>query len=283
MAELLREALHALWRLLRTEAVDEEHARRSLDLAGRATAAIGELDPASGVDLALPLLHRLPAELAVKERVEAERARAVLLLRLRKTDEAQRVLDQALERHAEAIGPALQGSLLVDIAAALEQSGQPEAARAQLGEALRVLAQVPPEQRARALDALLALARSHLKARELPKAREVLGLAHGEGERRNTATARIDVLSVRAALEQAEGNMDAAVATLLEALAVAQAADDEAAEARIRQQQVRVLQQCGRFPDALAAARVARTVAQRIAWDEGISVAEQMVLSLEAR
>ena len=283
MAERFREALHARWRLLHREPVTEEQARRALDVAGRATALIGEADPAAAVDLALPFLRRLPATLAVAERVEAERARAVLLLRLRKTDEAQRVLDDALERNAHTVGPALQGSLLVDIAAALEQAGQPEAARVQLGEALRVLGQLPREQRGRALDALLALVRSHLKARDLAAARELLLQARDEAERRNSAAARIDVVSMDAALQQAEGNMDGAIQALQQALAIAESVGDEAAEARIRQQQVRALQQCGRVQDALAAARAARTVALRIAWDEGISVAEQMVRSLEVR
>lgn len=283
MAERFREALHARWRHLRLEPLSDDQARRALELAGSATALIGEVDPAAAVDLALPFLRRLPDELAVGARVEAERARAVLLLRLRKTDEAQRVLDDMLERFTGAVGPALQGSLLVDVAAALEQAGQPESARVQLGEALRVLGQVPREQRARALDALLALVRSHIKARALATARELLLQAREEAERRDTAAARIEVLSMEAALEQAEGNMEGAIQAIQQALAIAGTVGDEAAEARILQQKVRAFQQCGRVSEALAAARAARIVAQRIAWDEGISVAEQMVRSLEVR
>lgn len=283
MGERYRDALRARWRTLRVDAITEDAARRALALAARAGAAAAEVDPAAGVDLALPFLRRLPPDLAVPERVEAVRTRASLLLKLRRTEEAQAALDEVLEQHSQALSAALQGSLLVDIAAALEQSSRPEAARTQLTEALRVLGQAPADERPRALDALLALARSHLKARDLPHARETLHLAREEAERRNTAQARIDVLGLHAAIEQAEGNLDGSLQVLLQALAVAGSVNDEAAEARVRQQQVRFLQQAGRIPDALVAARQARSVAQRIAWDEGVSVAEQMVLSLEAR
>ncbi len=283
-AEYYRRALHTQWKSLAahpaSDVVDESWAKAALGLAARATLVVGEVDAAGAVDLGMPIVRALPTQAAVSERVEALRARATLLLRLRRPDEAEAVLDEAIDGFAAVGGPELTSSLLVDVAAVLEQAGNVDAARVQLQEALRIMGPAPG---ARSLDALLALGRLHLRMRDSANAREVLVRAVSDAEKLGQAPGRIDALAAFAALEHADNHPQRALTALEEATRIAADAGDSVAEARLRQQIARIHQQTGHFPEALAAARMSLTTAQRLAWDEGMAVAGQLVATLEQR
>jgi tetratricopeptide (TPR) repeat protein len=223
-------------------------------------------------------VRRLGAVAPADARAEALRVRASLLLKLRRTEEAQAALEEILAALPAEAPPAVRGSLLLDSALAMEQGGNPDAARARLEDAIRALA-----GHSRAGEALLALGRLHLRARDLPRAREALEQALEDGRRRGSASTRIEVLTSLSALAQAEGDAERALSLLDEALVLAAANGDGVAEAKARQQVARTQQQLGRHTEALVAAKLSHAVAQRFAWDEGTAVASQLVVALERR
>lgn len=289
-----RRALHAEWKSIGTSAsnggtgkparnstgepraaVTEESARRVFDLARRATTAIAEIDAAAAADLVMPLARALPPDLAVRERAEAVRARAAVLLKLRRLDDAHAVLEEALHTFEKA-GPITLGSLLLDAGLVLEQSGNPDAARKRLEESLRLMGSATTE-RPRVADAMLALGRIHLRARRGKEARDVLQLALEEAKRRGAASSEIDILLMLGSLEQQENEPAKAANVLEQAVETAARIGDGIAEARVRQQLARALQQAGRTKDALETARASLAGATRLSWDEGVAVAHQLI------
>jgi tetratricopeptide (TPR) repeat protein len=240
------------------------------------------VDAVNAVDLAMPLVRMIPMSAGVEKRADALRARATILLKLRRPEEAGAMLGDALAGFAKAGNARLVSSLRVDAAAALEQAGDVDAAVVELHEALRAIGSLADSDSGRGIDALLALGRIHLRARDATKAREALAQAQLQAKTAPPAV-RIDVLSAAAALEQADGRADHALALLDEAVAVAAHAGDAVAEARLRQQLARLHQQSGRIPEALAAAKQSLASATRLGWDDGIAVAGQLVQNLEAR
>jgi tetratricopeptide (TPR) repeat protein len=278
-----KRALHGRWRMAATGGGNEEQAQAAFGLAARATTAIGEVDVNQAVDLVLPLLRAFKPHVARPARVEAIRARAALLLKMRRGQDALQLLDEVLDQEDAQLPKALHASLLVDLALAMEQSGNPEGGRQQLLEALRQLGALPPEERTRTFDALLAHGRLSLKARDMPRARESLGMALEEAKRSRSPGALIDALSVMSSLEQSEGNAERALALLDDALSAANAVGDGVADARLKQQAARLMQQLNRIPEALQVAKQALLTSQKLGWDEGAAVAGQLVASLEAR
>lgn len=293
-----RRALHAEWKLIGTAtaanggtgksarnstgepraAVTEESARRVLDLARRATTAIAEIDASAAADLIMPLARALPVHLAVHERAEAVRARAAVLLKLRRIDDAHAVLEEALHMFEKA-GPATQASLLIDAGLVLEQGGNPDAARKRLEDALRLLGNSTSD-RTRVSEAMIALGRIHVRARRGTEARDVLQLALEEAKRRGAASSEIDIQLMLGSLDQQENEPAKAAQILEQAVETAARIGDGIAEARVRQQLARALQQAGRTKDALATARASLAGATRLAWDEGVAVAHQLVTNL---
>jgi serine/threonine protein kinase/tetratricopeptide (TPR) repeat protein len=278
-----RRALQARWRLASGGAVSEEQGQAAFALAARATTAIGEVEQNQAVDLVMPLLRAVPEGTAQVARVEAIRTRAALLLKMRRGQEALAILDDVLDKEAQNLPPAMDASLLIDLALAMEACANPDGARTQLGEAIRQLQALPAEERTRMFDALLAHGRLSLRARDLARARESLGMALEEAKRQKSTGPLIDVLSVMSSLEQSEGNVDRALALLDDALSAAASVGDGVADARLKQQAARMLQQLGRIAEALQVAKQALLVSQRLGWDEGAAVAAQLVASLEAR
>jgi serine/threonine-protein kinase len=280
--EHFRRALQMRWKMLGGNVV-EEAAKRALDTAQRATLVLSEIDAAGAVDLAMPIVRLLPADMLRARRADAERARATVLLKLRRTDEAQRALDDTLDALPDDAPADLRGSLLVDVASALEQAGNPDAARTQLVEAIRILRTAPPGTATRVGEALLALGRLQMRARDLLRAREALAQAMEEARRRGSASAQLDAFGVLSALELAEGKPDRALTMLDDGITLAQRVGDGVSEARLRQQVARTQQQLGKVTEALVAARLAYTAAHRVSWDEGTAVASQLVNTLERR
>jgi tetratricopeptide (TPR) repeat protein len=204
-------------------------------------------------------------------------------VKLRRTEEALTLLDDTLDRSLDKIDAQTWGSLLLDLALAMEQSGNPDGARTQLFEAQKKLEEAPPEARTRMFEVLLASGRLALRARDFGRAREQLTMAVEDARKRKSVASLIDALSIMSALDQAEGKVERSLALLDDGLSAAASVGDGVAEARLKQQAARILQQLGRIPDALHVARQALLAAQKLGWDEGAAVAGQLVQTLESR
>ncbi len=289
-------ALQAEWRTLRRAArpgslasgttdngVDEEQARRVLQMAARATAALSEIDAPAALDIVMPLLRALPRHLAQAERAAALRARGAVLVKLRRTDTAVAVFQEALVECAASEDSAGKGVILVDAALALEHSGEPDGARDRYHEALQILLRAPGPERVRAIEALLALGRLFLAAHELAHAHDVLQQALDEARRQGAVSWEIEVLIASSNLEQLRGAAPRAAAALDHALLVAARIGDGIAEARVRYHQARAFHADGKPQDAIRAARSSLAGATRLGWDEGMALAQKLLHKWDAR
>jgi tetratricopeptide (TPR) repeat protein len=265
---------------------DEDHARRALGLAARATRAVSEIDAAAAADLAVPMLRAVPPALAPGERVQAVRARATALLVLRRGPEAQGAIDDARFALSRLPPPAaaFAAALLVEAATAKEQGGDIDGARRDLLESMQAAARAPEQAQGGAVDAAIALARSWLTAKEFGKAREALkgGLERAKRGGRGRGET-LTLLSLLSSVEQGEGRLAQALTLLEEALALAELTGDGVEVARLHLQRARALDQQGKPAEAIDAARTSREAAEQLAWDEGVAAASQLVDALEAR
>ncbi len=276
-AEHFKRAMAQDWRSLSAQPGNEERAKRVLLDAAACTAATLEVDASAAVDIVAPVLKGVPPLLAVHARVEALRQRGLAYSRAKRFSEAEGCFDEALETLQSEYADGLAAGVLVDLASTLEQRGEVESALSQLQEALRLLGKAAVDQRDRAYDGLFLLGRLGLRQRQFDSAGQALRAAIAEARRLGRATAEADAHAMLANVEQAQGNVDAAVAATEAAIVIAEGIGDPILEARLRQQLGRSLVALGRRGDAAAALSLALEAAKRGQWDEGISATQQLL------
>jgi serine/threonine protein kinase/tetratricopeptide (TPR) repeat protein len=271
-----KRALAHEWKVLSAHPGNEEKAARVLRAAAAATAAMAEVDAAAAVDIAAPVLKSVPALLAVQARVEALRQRGLAFARAKRFGEAENSLDEALETLQGQYDDVIAGGVLIDLASVLEQRGDADSALTQLQEALRLLSRVPGV-RERAYDGLLLLGRLGLRQRQFEPARQAFAAAIEESRRAGRVAAEAEARALMGALQQAQGNLDAAAVEAEGAIGLAEQVGDPVLEARLHQQLGRTLVALGRRGDAAAALSKALDRARRGQWDEGVSAAQQLL------
>lgn len=271
-----KRALAHDWKLLSAQPGNEEKAARVLRAAASATAAMAEVDATAAVDIAAPVLKSVPPLLATQARVEALRQRGLAFARAKRFSEAENSLDEALETLQGQYDDAIAGGVLIDLASVLEQRGDADSALTQLQEALRLLSRVPGV-RERAYDGLLLLGRLGLRQRQFEPARQAFAAAIEEARRAGRVAAEAEARALMGALQQAQGNLDAAVVETEGAIGLAEQVGDPVLEARLHQQLGRTLVALGRRGDAAAALSKALDRARRGQWDEGVSAAQQLL------
>jgi serine/threonine protein kinase/tetratricopeptide (TPR) repeat protein len=271
-----KRALAHDWKLLSSQPGDEDKAARVLRSAAAATAAMAEVDAAAAIDIAAPVLKSVPPLLAIHARVEALRQRGLAFARAKRFSEAENCLDEALETLQSQADEAVAGGVLIDLASVLEQRGDADSALSQLQEALRLLSRVPGI-RERAYDGLLLLGRLGLRQRQFEPARQAFAAAIEEARRAGRVAAEAEARALMGALQQAQGNLDAAVVDTEGAISLAEQVGDPVLEARLHQQLGRTLVALGRRGDAAAALSKALDRARRGQWDEGVSAAQQLL------
>jgi hypothetical protein len=121
------------------------------------------------------------------------------------------------------------------------------------------------------------LGRLLLRARQLDRARDTLHTALEDARARNNLHGQVEMHMALAALAQAEGAAQRGLDELEKALAVANDLGDLAAMSRLQQLSGRLLVGLGRQGDAAGRLRESMTYARRIGWDEGVSIAQQML------
>jgi tetratricopeptide (TPR) repeat protein len=276
-ADHFKRAMAQDWRALSAQPGNEERAARVLLDAALCTAATLEVDAGAAVDIVAPVLKGVPPLLAVHARVEAFRQRGLAFARAKRFSEAEGCFDEALETLQGEYNDGLAAGVLVDLASTLEQRGEVESALSQLQEALRLLGKAPVDKRDRAYDGLFLVGRLGLRQRQFESASQALHAAIAEARRTRRATAEADAHAMLANVEQAQGNVEAAVVATEAAIVIAEGIGDPILEARLRQQLGRSLVALGRRGDAAAALSLALDAARRGQWDEGISSTQQLL------
>jgi tetratricopeptide (TPR) repeat protein len=237
---------------------------------------MAEVDVGAAVDICAPVLKSVPPLLAVQARVEALRQRGLAFARAKRFSEAENSLDEALETLQGQYDESIAGGVLIDLASVLEQRGDADSALTQLQEALRLLSRVAGV-RERAYDGLLLLGRLGLRQRQFEPARQAFAAAIEEARRAGRVAAEAEARALMGALQQAQGNLDAAVVETESAIVLAEQVGDPVLEARLHQQLGRTLVALGRRGDAAAALSKALDRARRGQWDEGVSAAQQLL------
>jgi eukaryotic-like serine/threonine-protein kinase len=248
-------------------------------LASRWILALLETDAAAALQHADAALLS-SSDWDIDANASLHQARAAVLRRLRRFDDAERGLRLAIDvAHVGTSTPALLAGLQLDLALVLEASNQLEPA---YQAALQALQHSDGQSSLRSVEAFLVCGRIEMKRRQPDAAVELLSLCVGEAQRISAHDAELEALSALVGAHQLQGKLDDALVRCTRAVELATRVDDPLLQARALQLQARVWVSAGRQADAASALQSALSFASTAGWDEGQSAAKQLLSVIAA-
>ncbi len=279
---LYRTALEAtLDEVQRMPRLGESAARSILHLGARATASLGLIDPAAGLEASRRCLDAISEHLAPGARAELLLARARVLSSLGRFAEVEQVVQAGLARLDQAPDPLLRAQLLSEAGAAREARGDIAGATTQALEALRQIAGGRDGALGWLWRILNQLGRLHLRAGETAKAVEFFENALAQARQHRDRLGEARTLSNLAGAVATAGDHARAESLFREALTQAEVLGDRVGIARVHFNLGRLLLV---RPEGRAAAHThllrARDEARRAGWREGIAAVAHILDTL---